>query len=100
MASETILYTTEKTSATSIFRVVLRIDILRKDCQLHGQERQLLADFYEAFGRHLGADDYDRTHDGVTSLLHWLNEIAQRSDDPDHVVRLYLLAAERVPKVC
>jgi len=78
---------------------VLDIDVLREDCQLREREEECLAEFYDAFGRHLGADDYECAHDGATPLLRWLKEVAQHSDDPDHVVRLYVLAAERVPRV-
>jgi len=99
MASKVELYASEKSSATSHICHVLDIDVLREDYQLREREEQCLAEFYDAFGRHLGADDCDCAHDGATPLLRWLKEIAQHSDDPNHVVRLYVLAAERVPRV-
>ncbi|KAK1039648.1 hypothetical protein LTR74_018738, partial [Friedmanniomyces endolithicus] len=88
MASKLEIDASDKSSATSHIGHVLDIDVLHEDCQLREREEQCLAQFYDAFGRHLGADDYDCGHDGATPLLRWLKEVAQHSDDPDHVVRL------------
>ncbi|KAK0301668.1 hypothetical protein LTR82_018179, partial [Friedmanniomyces endolithicus] len=88
MASKVEIDAFDKSSATSHIGHVLDIDVLHEDCQLREREEQCLAQFYDAFGRHLGADDYACAHNGATSLLRWLEEVAQHSDDPDHVVRL------------
>ncbi|KAK0248364.1 hypothetical protein LTS09_016482 [Friedmanniomyces endolithicus] len=98
MASKVEIDASDMSSATSHIGHVLDIDVLHEDYQLREREQQCLAQFYDAFGRHLGADDFDCAHDGATPLLRWLKEVAQHSDAPDHVVRLYVLAAERVPR--
>ncbi|KAK0262756.1 hypothetical protein LTR35_017649 [Friedmanniomyces endolithicus] len=88
MASKVEIDASDMSSATSHVGNVLNIDVLHEAYELREREEQCLAQFYDAFGRHLGADDYDCGHDGATPLLRWLKEVAQHSDDPDHVVRL------------
>ncbi|KAK1807154.1 hypothetical protein LTR12_018504, partial [Friedmanniomyces endolithicus] len=54
MASKVEIDASDMSSATSHIGHVLDIDVLHEDCQLREREQQCLAQFYDAFGRHLG----------------------------------------------